>query len=178
LRNVRALIDPLQVAAVTAALSCIHPRYGLLWRLGIATGLRVSDLLSLTPSHIAPNNSITITETKTRKHRTIQLDNDIVTDIAQYARIFGVGPDDYIYFSRASNKSRHMSRQWAHRIIALCAHKQGLAHVGAHSMRKIYACNLYSSTRSLEAVQGNLNHSHLSTTMTYLNDLPNLIYRP
>jgi site-specific recombinase XerC len=64
-----------------------------------------------------------------------------------------------------------MSRQWARRVIALTARNLSIDEVGAHSMRKIYACNIFRSTGDLEAVRVALNHSKVETTLIYLRDV-------
>jgi integrase len=64
-----------------------------------------------------------------------------------------------------------MSRQWATTVIAKTARSLGLENVGAHSMRKIYACNIYRATGSIEAVRASLNHSKAETTLIYLRDV-------
>jgi site-specific recombinase XerD len=46
----------------------------------------------------------------------------------------------------------------------------------AHSMRKLYALNIFSRTGSLEAVQQAMNHKYIATTATYLGiDINKLI---
>jgi integrase len=166
----RAIINPNDVLWMTLALKRVHPRFCLLWQLGIITGLRISDLLSLTVLYVS-TGSITIREKKTKKYRYFSLDPDIMSDIAHYTRLFKLKPEHFLFFSSSSKFNKPMSRQWANRIIARTAKIRGLRCIGAHSMRKIYACTLYQSTGDLKSVQRALGHRYPSTTLFYLRDL-------
>jgi site-specific recombinase XerC len=91
--------------------------------------------------------------------------------LKKYLALFCLKNDDFIFFSSSTQKHKPITRQWAHRIIASEARKMNLCCIGSHSMRKIYACNLYQSTGDLNAVQRALNHKYPSTTLLYLRDL-------
>jgi len=170
LKITKALINERDVLAMSLYLKRFHPRFCLLWELGIITGLRIGDLLKLKPNSFQ-SGTLTVTEQKTKKERTIKIHNDVIFDINFFAKMFHVKPDQYIFYSRADRKHKHMTRQWAHRIIHRTAQNNGLDFIGAHSMRKIYACNLFSSSGSVNAVQADLGHKHMSTTLIYLKDL-------
>jgi integrase len=175
MKNVKAILNPVNVIKIYTALQKRHPRFGLLWLMGMETGLRVSDLLELQMWNIRPalesHSPISIYETKTGKVKRIALGLETISRLKNFSNIHGLLDRHYIFFSSASNKEKPITRQWAHRLIARTASKMGLNFVGTHSMRKIYACNLYRTTNDLKAVQRDLNHKYISTTLLYLADL-------
>ena len=178
MNETRAVTSAKAVKQIQNALHRQHPRYGLLWMMGVETGLRISDLLTLQVRSLnqlpLPMTSIfvgNVYESKTGKHKQFTLGLDVSERLTKHIRTHRLKPEHYIFFSSATNKQKPISRQWAHRLIARTAKIRGLQCVGAHSMRKIYACNLYRATGSLSAVQKALNHSYPSTTLMYLRDL-------
>jgi len=156
---------------IASALMKVHYRFALLWKIGIYTGLRISDLLTLKSSQVLPGGRFAIYESKTGKRKEISLDAEILGETKGYVKFYGLRPNDFLFFSHVTRKHKPMTRQWAHRVIAREGLKFARDSLGAHSMRKIYACNKYASTGSLESVQRDLNHKYVSTTLIYLKDL-------
>jgi integrase len=166
----KAVLNPNQVAEMAEALRTIHLRYGLLWELGITTGLRISDLLSLRASSVS-SGTLTVTESKTKNVRKINLGLELFVIFGTYIKFFGLKDTDFLFFSSHRKKDKPMSRQWANRVIALTASKTGLESVGTQSMRKTYACNQFCVLRCSKRVQSDLGHKYESTTLLYLRDL-------
>ena len=153
------------------ALKAADMRFSLLWLLGITTGLRVSDLLALRTSSVSRTGFISLNEKKTGKLKEIQLCPEVLEEYKYFVRMRGLKPNQYLFYSSNHRRDKPMTRQWVHHVIARTARLIGLDFIGAHSMRKIYACNLYRVTGSLKCVQDALNHKYASTTMIYLRDL-------
>jgi integrase len=171
MQNMRAVALESDIDHIAQALKIRHNRFRLMWLLGIETGLRISDLLSITAGMFSPLGEFSLTEKKTRKERFFRLSASLWHEIDQFRSIHHLKPDEFLFFSSASNKKKPVSRQWATRIIAQDAKLRGIFNIGAHSMRKVYACKLFLSTRNLKAVQAALNHRYPSTTLIYLSDL-------
>lgn len=170
MKTTKAIIQREQIAEMSEDLLAYHQRFYLLWMIGLSTGLRVSDLLTLTSSHVSRYGVFSIRESKTGNWREIKLQPQILQFLRFYESYYKLRSSDYLFYSREEQKWRHMSRQWAHRVIARTAKKRGLQSIGAHSMRKIYACELFRATHSIITVQAALGHKHLATTMLYLRD--------
>jgi integrase len=173
LKTCRAITNSKQVAALGANLKTVGMKYSLLWAVGVATGLRISDLLSLTSSHLL-TSCITLVESKTKNFRTVTLAPEVYNFYIAYAFLHKIKPHEFLFHSSRKGrpiKNKPMSRQWANRVIALTASRMRLADVSAHSMRKIYACSLFARTGSIKRVQSDLGHKHMSTTVIYLKDL-------
>ena len=167
----RAIISKSDFNFMYAAMHKLHPRFGLMWAMGIETGLRISDLLSLKVSQISHFGNLDIRESKTGNWRSFKFEPYLLDELNTVVSSYNLIPDHYIFFSHVNRKKKHISRQYAHRLIARISKIRGLEHIGAHSMRKTYACRLFRSTGSLEAVQAILGHKHISTTLIYLRDL-------
>jgi integrase len=88
--------------------------------------------------------------------------------VSQHIRFCRLSRDDYVCFRNRLALDAPMSRQWARSVIASTASALGVPSIGAHSMRKIYACRIYRSSNSVEAVRLALNHSKADTTVIYL----------
>jgi integrase len=146
-----------------------HPRFGVMWSIGSKTGLRIGDLLKLRCRDVC--EAMQIQEQKTGTRRTVDITPDVMLEIARFSRLYHLRPDDYLFYRREYQRDQPMTRQWAHRVISRTANEIGLNFIGAHSMRKIYACNLYLASGSFKCVQEALHHKHPSTTMSYLRDL-------
>jgi integrase len=170
MNRVKAVLSPEKVNALSARLKKAHPRFYLLWAIGISTGLRISDLLCLRPSHLT-STCFTFEESKTKKTRHLELDDELLQEARRFVARYHLGDGHFLFFSSAARKHKPMSRQWAHRVIAREAAEVALEMIGAHSMRKIYACRLFASSGSIETVQAILGHKYVSTTLIYLRDI-------
>lgn len=77
-------------------------KYGLrdqmLFKIGISTGIRCSDLVSLRVDQIKGKTSIEIFEGKTKKKRTVYL-NSVQTDLAEYIESLSTN-DIYLFSSQ------------------------------------------------------------------------------
>jgi integrase len=173
--SVSAILDPGEVTAMFDALSAVHLRYGLLWLMGCESGLRIGDLLNLRVSDLMGLADglllLKLLERKTGKFREVSFSATALGMFWALKAGSRLGHDDFVFFSSDRCKFRPITRQWAHKLIALTARNLRLECVGTHSMRKTFACNLYRATGSLKCVQEVLNHKYPSTTLLYLSDL-------
>jgi integrase len=171
MKMTRAVTNIQDVNNIAHGLNKFDLRFSLLWKLGLVSGLRISDLLTLRASTIGTFGSMEVKEKKTGKTKRMELGHEIALEVSFYVAVKRLKKTDYLFYSREQKKDKPMSRQWAHRVIARTAQNKGLEFIGAHSMRKTYACDLFRSTGKIEAVQASLNHKYPSTTLTYLKDL-------
>lgn len=138
MKVVRALINSVNVAQLTEQLNKVHPRYGLMWRLGVETGLRIGDLLRIRPRDV--KRLLRVTEQKTGKKREIDIDSGLRRDLREFIKAEEIKPDEFVFYSRRTDKTKPMSRQWANSQIkkmGAILHFEGL---GSHSMRKNLRC--------------------------------------
>ena len=152
-----------------------------LFMLGVSTGGRISELLSLTIGDVYQN----------KKPVTDLLYNKSIVKGGEVSRSVPVNADgrrsiDALvswhqehYRSIASKRplfpSRHksgtvpMHRQTAHAILKTAFIEAGLnGHIATHSLRKSFAQRLYDKTGDIYMVQELLGHRNISTTQKYL----------
>jgi integrase len=144
--------------AMQTEMNAINPTFGALWFLGCETGLRIGDILRLTV-RTCSRSTLNVIEQKTAKERRITLSEscwDMIDSIADGR------PSRSLVFP--------MTRQTAHRHIVNVSERLGLKGIGCHSMRKIFAWNVYRRNYDINEVKKELNHKYLSTTILYLLD--------
>ena len=152
-----------------------------LFLLGVSTGGRISELLSLTTGDVYQN----------KKPVTDLLYSKAIVKGGEVSRSVPVNADgrrsiDELvswhkghYRSVASKRplfpSRHksgtlpMHRQTAHAILKTAFIEAGLnGHIATHSLRKSFAQRLYDKTGDIYMVQELLGHRNISTTQKYL----------
>lgn len=160
-----------------------------LFIVGVKTGFRISELLSLRYEDVVHNgtirDSITVRRCNMKGHRqsrTVVLHQDAKEALRAYLQI---GTQIVVCVSPAAeilkggsvkkwqpkDKIFQMTRQHAHRIISGAAEKAGLSGtISTHSMRKTFGMNVYIRTqRNVVAAQKALGHSSLASTSHYLS---------
>lgn len=143
-------------------------RYGrrntLLWKFGVSTGLRISDIVGIKIDDVFGKSSFTIIERKTSKKRTIYI-HSIMADIADYIESL---PDDTIYLFSSRKGDSHISTTQAYRIITDAADDAGLSGITTHSMRRTFGYYHYRQFNDIGELMAILNHSSASETLKYI----------
>ncbi|PLR69107.1 tyrosine-type recombinase/integrase [Bacillus sp. UMB0893] len=134
----------------------------ILFLLGINTGLRVSDLLALRVKDIKGKTRLIIKEGKTKKSRTIQL-NNVSDELASY---IDTVDSDWLFPSRKGDKP--ISKIQAYRQLNKAADMVDIESVGTHTMRKTFGYWHYKQFKDVAELQMILNHSHPSITLKYI----------
>lgn len=154
------------VASLAKKAGEVCPKYELLVHFGVATGLRISDILTLKVKTVlegAERGVFSVCEKKTGKHRLVTLDAVTGALVRSHVALFDLRDTDYMIFSRQTQKDRPLSRQQAWRIM-----RRVEAGLGTHSLRKTFAKAFYERTGDVEALQKALNHKYIDTTYGYL----------
>lgn len=140
-------------------LALLMPENALVARVMLCTGLRVGDVLELTPEQIKP--SVRVTERKTGKSRTVRIPKGLCAEVLARAGV-------YWAFPSPKDPTKHRSRQavWADikRAQKACRFTVNL---GTHSMRKAYAVRLMHRYHDLAKVQAALLHDRPEVTLLY-----------
>lgn len=141
----------------------LNEPYRTIWEIGNATGLRITDILTLQVKHLQIEKP-TIREQKTGKSKRIRIPTRTRRRLLSQTR--GKKPDDYIFSSKS--KTGHLTRQAAFKAFKKAAAEAAASvNVGTHTMRKNYALKQYNKG-GLHFVQSKLNHSNLSESALYL----------
>lgn len=140
-------------------LALLMPENALVARVMLCTGLRVGDVLELTPEQIKP--STRVIERKTGKQRTVRMPKALCEDVLKHSGARWAFPSP-------RDPCKHRTRQavWADikRAQKACRFTVNL---GTHSMRKAYAVKLMHRYNDLTVVQAALQHDRPEVTMLY-----------
>ena len=156
-------------------------RDNLLVSLGLATGFRISELLSLQIKDlIAPNGkvmsfiSLQARNTKNKQGRSQILNNQVKGDIKTWCRSLlkrGATPDSFVFVGRESRRfSKPVTRQRGWQIVKGLFAKAGIfGQTGCHTLRKTFAKKLKDSGLPLEEIKDALGHVSITSTICYLS---------
>ena len=130
-----------------------------------ATGMRISELCSLTISQINFSDCVIKIYGKGSKERLIQVCNDNVMKVLiQYVRNY-VKNDDYLFYNRIGNR---LSEQSVRNMINDYAVKSGISfHITPHMFRHSFATLLLEEDVDIRYIQQMLGHSSITTTQIY-----------
>lgn len=145
--------------------SALHGRDLLLFIIGINSSLRISDILPLTVGDIRGDH-IVITEQKTRKRKSIRINDAIKRAVSELTKS-NAQDTDYLFPSRRGDKP--ISRVHAWRILNTAAERAGIGIAfGTHSLRKTFAYMAYNNGVDLALLMRVLNHSSQRETLRYI----------
>ncbi|MHB0817303.1 site-specific tyrosine recombinase XerD [Stutzerimonas stutzeri] len=135
-----------------------------------ATGLRVTELVSLRLEQINPRQGVLRTFGKGNKERLVPLGDEAMHWLERHLRqgrglLLGDRASDVVFPSR---RGEQMTRQTFWHRIKLHAKTAGiLAAISPHTLRHAFATHLLNRGADLRTVQLLLGHSDLSTTQIY-----------
>ena len=170
-------LDPSECMQIHDELS---PRDQVMLVLGVRTGFRVTELLSLRVKDVWQHGAV-VTEIHVARNATKNKSAGAVIPLHAHARkvitdyitelilVGGGNADDFLFMSRKGN-NKPIQAKSAWKILKSAADKSGLSgKIGTHSMRKTFAKKVYrDSGNDLTVTRKALRHSHISTTMAYL----------
>ena len=165
MNNVDAIKDKKQIEKLKKNFK--NDRDLLLFTLGINTGFRISDLLSLKVKDVV-GTAIKLNETKTKKERLATLDDVALKAIKTYLNNHELGNEDYIFHSRKGN-NKPISRVQAWQILNDAAYRAKLnISIGTHTLRKTFGYWSYQQGIDITLLQKIFNHSAPSITLRYI----------
>jgi integrase/recombinase XerD len=135
-----------------------------------ASGLRVSELVTLKSVHVSASESILRITGKGAKERVVPFGEEAMAWLGRYlatarAAILGARASDALFVTA---RGAAMSRQMFWRIVKQCAVKANvLAPLSPHTLRHAFATHLLNHGADLRAVQLLLGHADISTTTIY-----------
>ena len=136
-----------------------------------ATGVRVSELVSLELNRVNLDHGYVITLGKGSKERIVPIGNAAIRKIRDYLsdarpKLLRGRSSEYLFVtSRTASK---MSRQRFWRIIKDYALAAGIhSHITPHVLRHSFATHLLERGADLRSIQAMLGHSDISTTQIY-----------
>lgn len=135
----------------------------MMFVIGINTGLRIGDILTLKVSDVKDTH-ITIREEKTGKNKRIKIAH-IREELDRY--IQNMDDAEYLFQSQKGT-NKPINRVQAYRILNNAATKVGIGEVGTHTLRKTFGYHFYQKTKDVALLQELFNHSAPSVTLRYI----------
>ena len=176
MREVEAVKTGEQRQQVEAHLADQAIIYADIWKVGVNTALRISDLLSLTMGHVRSLDpaqpTLNVIEQKTGKLRKIVV-NQTALDVMQ-RRLADYSDHVWLFQTDAVNRNRReppkpINRRSVSRVFEQVGQKVAPKVVlGTHSMRKTRGYAMHKAGRSIESIAKVLNHSSPAVTMRYI----------
>ena len=137
--------------------------YGAYIIIAINTGLRSGDILKLTYDDLR-NDKLTITEGKTKKTKTIAINDNIKALVNKYGK--GNIGSPFLTQKRSAVSVQHLNVQ-----LKKLIKEKGLK-ISSHSMRKTFGRRVYfqnnESEKALMYLMDLFNHSSMAITKKYL----------
>ncbi|MBA7521977.1 Tyrosine recombinase XerD [subsurface metagenome] len=152
-----------------------NPRDFLLFVLAINTGLRISDILSLQVEDVKDHkggikDSLNILEQKTKKRRTIPLNQQAQEALGYYFKKTGIYDlDRYLFINEKSGDNKALTRVRAWQLVNEWCKAVGLdCKVGGHTLRKTFGYHLRMQGVSIERISDLLGHKSIRVTFAYI----------
>lgn len=143
---------------VDNVLSALTDTNRLVMRVCLHTGLRVGDVLALTPDKLKPH--FWVTEQKTGKARQVGLPEPLLSDLRKNSG------KHWVFEGRDPRK--HHTRQAVWKDVKRAADAFRIKqNIGPHSARKVYAVKLLEKYGDMEKVRRALNHNSEVVTLIY-----------
>lgn len=149
-------------------------RLACLLELLYATGMRVSEMISLPIAAARRDQRFLVVRGKGNKERIVPLNGAAKEAMATYLALredAGLGPSKWLFPS--SGESGHLTRQHVGRELKAVAGAAGLsaAKVSPHVLRHAFASHLLQNGADLRSVQQLLGHADIATTQIYTHVL-------
>jgi integrase/recombinase XerD len=137
-----------------------------MFELMYATGLRVSEMVTLEISDVDLHAGLIVCHGKGSKQRLVPMGKSAVYWLQEYARVrarTGGESRPQLFLARG----RPITRQFAWRRITKQAARAGLTNISPHTLRHSFATHLLQHGADSRSVQALLGHADISTTQIY-----------
>ena len=169
--TVEPVRDKAKIKQMYQYLNNKDPKYGLMLKFGLNTGLRISDILPLKVKDVLNTNGnfhdyLIIKEKKTGKEKKIKLNDTLRGNIVAYVKREKLKCDDNLF---ASQKGNHIGRVQAYRVLKAASYMVGIENFGTHSLRKTWGYWTYKASKyNVGLIMDTFNHSSQWITLRYI----------
>ena len=142
-----------------------------------ASGIRVSELVSMTLASLYQDKNFIIISGKGNKERLIPISKDTQNTINDYLKIrkffFNRNKEVKWLFPSKQSKIGHITRQRFSQLLSLLADKADvqIKKISPHKLRHAFASHLLANGADLRSLQQMLGHEDISTTQIYTHIL-------
>ena len=144
-----------------------------LFYLGLGTGMRISEILSLMVRDVSPDGVHVLSRIVLEKHstkscssRTVSVSKQAIEYLKAYLKSWTPVPDDPL-FPSIQYPMQPMSCTAAIMRLKRMFKSAGIAHASSHSMRRTHANTLRRNGVDLKIIKEQLGHSSLAITDRY-----------
>ena len=147
------------------------PKYALIFKFGINTGLRISDIIPIKVNDIFNEKwqfreYLILNEKKTAKEKKIKLNETLRNCLHNYAKTQHLALEDYLF---QSQKGGYLGRIQIYRVLKEAATVMGIENFGTHSLRKTWGYWTYKISKyNIGLIMDTFNHSSQSITLRYI----------
>ncbi|ARK31325.1 tyrosine-type recombinase/integrase [Halalkalibacter krulwichiae] len=168
---VQPIKDVVKINEIKEKLKVKSERDLLLFVLGINTGIRISDLLTLKVGDVwkegSPKEFLCLWDDKSSDKKFHYLNTKVKTALNNYLHNQDLKDDDYLFKSKKVNQP--ITRQQAYRIINNAAKGVGvLGNMGTHTLRKTFGYHAYRKGIAISILKSVYNHTILNETLRYI----------
>jgi len=146
-----------------------------------ATGLRVTELVSLKKATLSGERKFIIVKGKGGKERMVPLTGPSRRALSAYLKALKAGTEgkDSPWLFPSRSREGHLTRIRAFQLIKEVSGKAGLdaSKISVHVLRHAFATHLLANGADLRSVQKLLGHSDISTTQIYTHVLEDRLRR-
>ena len=146
-------------------------KYGLIFKFGLNTGLRISDIIPLKVKDIFDENMefmdyLILKEKKTGKEKKIKINNTLQKALEASVKGRMLTYQSYLF---SSKKGGHLGRIQAYRVLKEAAEIMGIQNFGTHSLRKTWGYWTYQMSKyNIGLIMDTFNHSSPGITLRYI----------
>lgn len=169
--TVEPIRDKQKIKQMYFLLKGVDPKYGLLFKFGLNTGLRISDIIPLKVKDVYKTDNkfyqyLVLKEKKTGKEKKIMLNDSIKKEIDMYIKAEKLNLDSYLF---PSQKGGFVGRIQVYRVFKEAADVVGVENFGTHSLRKSWGYWTYKISKfNIGLIMDTFNHSSQSITLRYI----------
>lgn len=148
------------------------PKYSLLFKFGLNTGLRISDILPLTTKDIFNEKGdfrdyLILKEKKTGKEKKIKVNGALRDELLSFVAKDQRKKEKYLFINQRTGE--HIQRIQAYKVLKQAAGICGIENFGTHSMRKTWGYWTYKASKyNIGLIMDTFNHSSPNVTLRYI----------
>lgn len=168
---VEPIRDIESINAMKKVLASQSQRNLLLFVLGINTGIRISDLLTLKVRDVWDGQDIKeflhLKDKNKEEMKAYYLNTNVKQELRKYLNSIDFKKDDYLFKSKKDDEP--ITRQQAYRIINHAAKEVGIeGKIGTHTLRKTFGYHAYRKGIAISLLMEIYNHHSPSETLKYI----------
>jgi len=169
--TVEPIREKVKIKQIYQYLNGSDPKYALIFKFGVNTGLRISDIIPIKVNDIFNDKwkfkeYLILNEKKTGKEKKIKLNDTLRNCLSNHVKNHQFDLEDYLF---PSQKGGYLGRIQIYRVLKEAATIMGIENFGTHSLRKTWGYWTYKISKyNIGLIMDTFNHSSPSITLRYI----------